>query len=96
MRESNSSDEKLDKDSDSQPIPKLYINGFGVGISYSDIYIMAQTAGEPTAFIMLSFTTAKTLAQELGKVVAEFEEKTNQDLLTMADIQKALDTDAEK
>jgi hypothetical protein len=71
-------------------VPKIYINGFSVGMSLSDIYIYTEIAGSPSAMLLMSFTTAKTLAQHLGQVVADFEEMTGQKLLSMDDIQSAL------
>jgi hypothetical protein len=71
-------------------MPKLYINGFSVGSSLSDIFVIAQTAGTPVALLLMSFTTAKTLAQQLNHLIIEFERVTGQTLLTMDDIKRAV------
>ena len=45
--------------------------------------------GQPQARLALSFTTAKTLAKELHKVIDWFETATNNKLLVMSDVQIA-------
>jgi hypothetical protein len=69
-------------------VPKLYMNGFVVGKSLSDMFIIAQTASKPLAMIQMSFTTAKTLAEDLSNLIQEFENQTGQKLLSMRDIQQ--------
>jgi hypothetical protein len=73
----------------SPAIPRIYINGFTLGTSLSDVYMLASTAGTPAAVILMSFTTAKTLAKQLGELISDFEKITGQSLLTMEDIQNA-------
>jgi hypothetical protein len=95
MSEAQSVNEHGSEPSSLQGVQRLYINGFSVGMSLSDIYMVVETAGIPSAVILLSFTTAKTLVDTLGKVVSQFEEMTGQKLLTMEDIQKALEAKSE-
>lgn len=84
----NQGQESVDVDNLSS-VQRLYINGFTVGTSLSDIFVIADTAGVTSAMLLMSFTTAKTLVQELGRAVTTFEEMTGRTLLTMDDIQKA-------
>jgi hypothetical protein len=75
----------------SREVPKLYINGFSIGTSLSDVFVIAQTAGSTSAVLLMSFTTAKTLVRQLGDLVSDFEQMTGQELLTMEDIKEATD-----
>jgi hypothetical protein len=68
-------------------VPKLYVNGFIVGSTSNDMFIITQCATNTIGMILLSFTTAKTLAEDLTGMVKTFEEQTGQQLLTMRDIQ---------
>ncbi len=72
------------KDAVTRPdVPKIYANGFSVGLSNADIMIIFQKFGPaPVAIVNLSYTLAKTLAQRLGALVAEFEATIGQDILT--------------
>ena len=65
-------------------VPKIYANGFGVGLTNADIIIIFQRFGpNPVAVVNLSYTLAKTLAQRLGALVSEFEAKVAcQEILT--------------
>jgi hypothetical protein len=74
-------------------VPKIYTNGFGVGLSNADIIIVFQRFGpNPVAVVNLSYTLAKTLAQRLGTLVAEFENAIGgQEILTTDRIDKAVE-----
>jgi hypothetical protein len=67
-------------------IQRIYLNGFLLGQSLSDITIVGQTNGTPSTILNMSFTTAKSLAIELDKVIKTFEGTTGHTLLTMEDI----------
>ncbi len=71
----------------SMPVPRIYINGFQIAQSWSDVMIVAQTNGGPTAVLNLSFTTAKSLAIALTQVVETLEASTAQPIMTMEDVQ---------
>lgn len=70
-------------------VPKIYINGFGLGLSNADVHLVLQFASQPVAIVNLSFTLAKTLAQRLGRVVSEFESTMNTELVTTDKIDEA-------
>lgn len=72
-------------------VPKIYANGFGVGLSNADVFVVFQKFGpKPVAVLNLSYTLAKTLAQRLGQVVSEFERAVgDQNILTTDRIDEA-------
>lgn len=72
------------------PIARLYMNGFIVGQSVADVTLVVQTNGTPAAVLNMSFTSAKSLAVELDKVIKNFESLTGHTLLTMQDIQEKM------
>jgi hypothetical protein len=71
-------------------IPKIYANGFAVGLTNADVAIVLQLSGQPVAILNISFTLAKTLAQKVGGVVSALEEAINQNLVTTDEMSKAL------
>ncbi|MFH0959001.1 MAG: hypothetical protein V1897_09895 [Pseudomonadota bacterium] len=71
-------------------IQKLYVNRTVVGNTISDMFVIAQSTGTQPVLIQMSFTTAKTLADELLKMIAEFEDKTGQKIMSVKDIQGKL------
>jgi hypothetical protein len=68
------------------PLPRVYLNGFALAQSLADVTLLAQTNGNPSAVLNMSFTTAKSLAIELDKMIKNFEELTGHTLLTIEDI----------
>jgi len=69
-------------------VVKLYVNGFNVGTSLSDVFMVTSSGATPVAVIQMSFTTAKTLMQVLNQIINDFEEKTGQPLLSMGEIKE--------
>jgi hypothetical protein len=88
----------LDAALDNPDIPKLYANAFAVGLTNADMFIIFQKFGQrPAAVVNLSYTLAKTLAQRLGALVAEFEAKVaEQSILTTDRIDEAMKRAAQK
>jgi hypothetical protein len=76
-------------------VPSLYVNGFALIQTVSDVAAVLEKNGEPVAIINMSFTTAKTLAQKLGGVIAKLEDRAGRMMLTTDDI-SALASEAEK
>ncbi|GEM_PF-1922297 len=70
-------------------IPKFYVNGFFMGTSLSDAFVIVQRAGKPSAVLFMSLIAAKSLVNQLGSMVSDFEKITGQELLTMEDISEA-------
>ena len=71
-------------------IQKLYVNRTVVGNTISDMFVIAQSTGTQPTVVQMSFTTAKTLAEELLRMISEFEDKTGQKVLSMKDIQERM------
>jgi hypothetical protein len=71
-------------------IPKIYANGFAVGLTNADVSIVLQLSGQPVALLNISFTLAKTLAQKVGGVVGTFEKAIQQNLVTTDEVSMAL------
>ena len=61
---------------------RLYANGFGLGMSNADAYVILHQFGQPVGIINMSYTLAKTLALRLGSLVAEWETRVGQPLAT--------------
>src|SRR5688500_14554550 len=61
-------------------VPKLYANGFSLGLGNADTWILFGRTGQPVALMNLSYTAAKTLHQKLGRLVAEFEARAGQSM----------------
>lgn len=76
-----------------ESIPKHYISGFLAGISAADIMIVGQRNGRPEFVLNMSFTTAKTLAQNLMETIQGLEEKTGRDIMTVSDVQGGKDAE---
>ena len=72
-------------------LPGIYFNGFEVGISLSDIYVTLGTNGHQHSRLLMSFNTAKTLMAHLKRTVDAFEQRTKQTIMTMGDINKAIE-----
>jgi hypothetical protein len=76
---------------DSNDVPKIYANAFGIALTNADVVIVLQRfATNPVAVVNLSYTLAKTLSQRLGQAVAEFEKLIEQDILTTDRIDGAM------
>lgn len=77
-------------------VPKLYVNGFHLGQTASDIFVVMLLAGKPAGVQYMSFTAAKTLMMNLQQVVGNIEAKTGQPILTMDEVQLRMTTGDKK
>jgi hypothetical protein len=68
---------------------KFYANGFTLGMTNADAFIVLQFAGQPIALVNFSYTLAKTLSEKLVRLVADWEAKTGQKLATTETIEGA-------
>jgi hypothetical protein len=73
------------------PIPRIYVNGFLLGQSFSDVTIVCQANGASSAILNMSFTTAKSIAFELSRIISSFEQKTNHTIMTIQDIKTKME-----
>ena len=88
--------EVLELARNSGDLPRLYANGFAIGMTNADFEVVLQLSGKPVAAIHLSYTLAKTLAQKLGRLVVELEGVIKQELQTTDSLEAALKADKEK
>ena len=83
--------EAIERAVTSDDVQKLYANGFALGMGNSDVMIVFNRfGGKPVAIVNLSYTLAKTLAQRMGTLVAEFEQTIGQDILTTDRVDEAV------
>jgi hypothetical protein len=68
------------------PIPRMYANGFVIAQSNSDFSLVMMLNGAPTAVVNMSFTSAKTLGEELGKALNNLERGIEQKILSMDEV----------
>lgn len=73
------------------PHQGIYINGFGLGLTSGDVYIILMRNGVNLGILNLSFTVAKSLGEGLQKVMADFEKDTGHHIMTSLDVTEALD-----
>ena len=77
-------------------IPYFYFNGFELNSSLSDMSLLLMLDGQPMARLGLSFTMAKTLAENLTKGIASFEEMTSHNIMTMDQVKDFMDSQKAK
>ena len=82
---------KIEEALSNAQIPELYINGYTIASSASDIVVILLRNGRPVQTLNVSFTLAKTLAIGLNDVVQNIEKKANMDIKTTHDIAKVLE-----
>jgi len=76
-----------------QGLPQTYANGFMLGLTNADAFIVLQTFGKPTTVLSMSFTLAKTLSLKLAELVNDWETKTGEKIQTTDVVGKAFDMD---
>ncbi len=72
-------------------IPHLYFNGFELQSSLSDVGAFLLLDGQPVVRLSLSFTTAKTFAENLGNVIKAFEEATSHTIMTIENVKSGFE-----
>lgn len=72
-------------------LPTLYVNGFEVNISLSDIHLTLMTNKRKHNKLLVSFTTTKTLIGQLKQAIDIIEEQTKQPILTMSEIKDGIE-----
>lgn len=75
----------------SAPIGRLYANGFVVAQTASDLMVLLLSNGAPSAFLNLSYISARTLIEELSKAVGDFEKATGQKIPTIGEVAQNLE-----
>ena len=64
-------------------VPKIYVNAFLSGYNNTDFIVMLECNGKSEAILNLSYSLAKSLAQNILNSVAEIEKQTGRDILTI-------------
>lgn len=90
IQEADKLQETLEKALEDDSVSKIYANGFVTATGHGDIMVLLQRNGKHVSVLNLSFSVAKTLALSLGKTIQDLEQKTEKDIMTTFDIQKAL------
>jgi hypothetical protein len=70
-------------------IPKIYSNGFSLGLTNADAQLVLMLFGRPIAVLSFSYTLTKTLSEKLAKLVNDWEKKTGHVIETTDSIEKA-------
>jgi hypothetical protein len=73
----------------SQPpitLPLIYFNGFQIGISNADVNLIIAHNGKPIAQISLSYTTAKTLGEQLLEAIHDLERESKHTIMSIEDV----------
>jgi hypothetical protein len=70
-------------------VPKIYANGFTLGLTNADVQIVFKLFGRPILVLSLSYTLAKTMAEQFSDLVEHWEKQTGQKLQTTQTIDKA-------
>ena len=81
------------EDSPEVELPTLYCNGFDIAFSLSDVCLIIGQSGTHKKRLYMSFTTAKTLANNLQEALDELERFTDHNFLTMNEIRSAIQAD---
>lgn len=68
---------------------RIYANGFTLGMTNADVFVVLQQFGRPIAVLSLSYTLAKTLSHKLSELVSDWEGKTKKELQTTDKIDEA-------
>jgi len=66
--------------------PKIYVNGFVTGQTPADVFVILQLNGIPSAVMNMSFTSAKSLAEDLGNLIKAIEASTNHNIMTIKEV----------
>jgi hypothetical protein len=74
-------------------VPKIWANGFILAQTASDMSVVFLTNNTPSTVLSMSYVSAKTLRNELTKLIESFEKLTGQTVSTIEEntqkIQKA-------
>jgi hypothetical protein len=68
------------------PVPRLYANGFAIAQTNSDVSVVLLLNGAPSAVLSMSFISAKTLIEEMGKAMQFLEDSIEQKIPTMNEV----------
>lgn len=67
-------------------IPKLYANGFLIGLTLSDLNVTLVINGKPSHQVIMSLISAKTLMNGLKSAIEDFEDKSGMKIPDMNEL----------
>jgi hypothetical protein len=73
-------------------VPTFYMNGIGIAVTAADISVVMILNGNPVGNLIISYATAKTLADGLQQAVERFEKATGQRVKDNSELQKEIQT----
>src|SRR4051812_25428175 len=73
-----------------QQTPSIYFNGFSLQLSNSDVSAVLIDDGRPLAKLNMSFTTAKTLYENLGELMGKLETVTDHKIMSAGQVEQGL------
>ena len=76
----------LDPEAQRDSIPFIYFNGFAMGVTTSDMFLVLAHDGAPQVRLSLSYTTAKTLAAKLHAAVKDLEVKSERTIMSIDEV----------
>lgn len=93
-----SADERIARAAIADPsVSKIYTNGFVVGVSHSDVFVVLQSSVTSVAVLQMSYSLAKSLAATLGQSIRDFEAAIGQEIFTIQQIrEKAMKSEVEE
>lgn len=74
--------EQIESALEDKELPTMYFNSFITSVGTGDVLIVLRQRDKPVAVLNTSYTVAKTLAEKLGGVLAVFEQKTGNTIMT--------------
>ena len=87
MSEPERSNEQIANSALANPeVPKIYTNGFVLGLSAADAFVVLQSGPSVVAVIQMSYPIVKTLAVQLTTLLTDYEAKTGQKVGTVGEI----------
>lgn len=76
---------------ENEDIPHIYFNGFTATISPNDMVLVLKKNNKAVAVLNTTHVMAKTMVELMGKLVAEFEDRTETVIMTNNQLQEKLD-----
>ena len=67
-------------------VPKIYFNGFLTAMGEGDVAVTLKRGQIPVAVLNMSYTVAKTLAEQLRNLIGNLETATNHNIMTTNEI----------
>lgn len=73
------------------PISVIYANGFGIGTSFSDLFVLITVNSVATHQLHMSLGSAKTLMLGLQAAIERFEKSSGNPVIDVAEMQKIME-----